>query len=202
MVSVNFAENLKKIREKKGISKAELARRVGVSDVTAGQWESGKISPRMGKVEMIADALGVETDDLIFDIGSAKASESNLSFSLKKYNEEQPIETPGCIAKKHPNAFFLEVANDSINKIIPAGAYVLIDPTMTASNSDLVAAHIEGIGITLMRYYRLQNTLVLEPDSYNHQNSALTFDWNNEISTKVNILGKVVWYMSPFNTKY
>src|SRR5690348_1695998 len=66
VANINFADNLRRLREARDMTKTELAKRIGVSDVTLGHWEIGKISPRMGKVEMIAEILGVTTDDLLF----------------------------------------------------------------------------------------------------------------------------------------
>ena len=66
MTDIYLNKNLRILREKKGISKEELGRRVGVSGVTIGYWETGKTVPRMGKVERIAQLLGVTTDELLF----------------------------------------------------------------------------------------------------------------------------------------
>ena len=66
MKDIYLGKNIKSLREKKGLSKEELGRRVGVSGVTIGYWESGKTAPRMGKVEHIAEILGVTVDELLF----------------------------------------------------------------------------------------------------------------------------------------
>lgn len=67
MKKIYFAENLKRYREEKKLSKEELGARVGVSGVTVGYWEAGRNEPRMGKVELIAQVLDVTIDDLLFD---------------------------------------------------------------------------------------------------------------------------------------
>ncbi len=66
MKKIDFAHNLKRYREAKGMNKQELGARIGVSDVTVGYWESGRNEPRMGKVEQIAEILEVSVDDLLF----------------------------------------------------------------------------------------------------------------------------------------
>ncbi|GJM84091.1 hypothetical protein HMSSN139_65870 [Paenibacillus sp. HMSSN-139] len=66
MKTIRFAENLKRIREWRDLTKEELGERVGVSGVTIGYWETGRNEPRMGKVEQVANVLNVDIDDLLF----------------------------------------------------------------------------------------------------------------------------------------
>lgn len=86
MKTIRFAENLKRIREWREISKEELGERVGVSGVTIGYWENGRNEPRMGKVELIADVLNVNIDDLLFsnDMDEIKANADKLMSEEKK----------------------------------------------------------------------------------------------------------------------
>ena len=79
MKTIRFAENLKRIREWRGLTKEELGDRVGVSGVTIGYWETGRNEPRMGKVEQIAYVLNVDIDDLLFseDFEQIKAHTAN-----------------------------------------------------------------------------------------------------------------------------
>ncbi|MFD1179666.1 helix-turn-helix domain-containing protein [Paenibacillus puldeungensis] len=67
MKTIRFAENLKRIREWRELTKEELGERIGVSGVTVGYWESGRNEPRMGKVQQIANVLNVDLDDLLFN---------------------------------------------------------------------------------------------------------------------------------------
>ncbi|MDN4069986.1 helix-turn-helix transcriptional regulator [Paenibacillus vini] len=86
MKTIRFAENLKRIREWREISKEELGERVGVSGVTVGYWETGRNEPRMGKVELIAGVLNVSIDDLLFsnDMNEIKANADKLMSEEKK----------------------------------------------------------------------------------------------------------------------
>ena len=60
-----FAENLREIMKEKGISQQTLAQIVGVSDASVSFWLSGQKYPTPGKVQKIADYLGVRKSQLI-----------------------------------------------------------------------------------------------------------------------------------------
>jgi transcriptional regulator with XRE-family HTH domain len=61
-----IAKNIKKYREKKGISQDKLSKLAGITLHTITKIESGATSdPRIETVKKIANALGVSVDDLI-----------------------------------------------------------------------------------------------------------------------------------------
>ncbi|MGC8651182.1 MAG: helix-turn-helix domain-containing protein [Minisyncoccia bacterium] len=61
-----IAKNIKKYREKKGISQDKLSKLAGITLHTITKIESGATpDPRIETVKKIADALGVSIDDLI-----------------------------------------------------------------------------------------------------------------------------------------
>lgn len=53
------------LRESKGWSKAELARRADLNASTVGQIEAGRLRPYPGQVAKLARALGVPEDQLL-----------------------------------------------------------------------------------------------------------------------------------------
>lgn len=62
-----IGENIRRLREAREMTQEQLAERIGVTRPTVTQWETGWSQPRMGKVEQIAAALGVEPMDLLSD---------------------------------------------------------------------------------------------------------------------------------------
>ena len=60
-----FAERLKMLREKTGMSVDELAEKSGVSRTTLFSWESTKRSPVNEELLQVADALGVTVRTLM-----------------------------------------------------------------------------------------------------------------------------------------
>ena len=97
MKNIYFAENLKRFREIKGLTKEELGERVGVSGAMVGYWESKKNEPRMGRVQLIADILDVGIDELLFSeppqAGTAFQMPNNIS-DIKKRGIEAVLSMP------------------------------------------------------------------------------------------------------------
>ena len=63
--TMSFSELLKQCRKQKGISQAELASKLGVTQQAVGKWESGKSSPDPATVARIAEILSTTADFLL-----------------------------------------------------------------------------------------------------------------------------------------
>lgn len=61
-----FGENLKRIRESKGMSQEDLARNIHICRESVSKWETGKVSPQVKWVYEIAEVLRVNPTDLIW----------------------------------------------------------------------------------------------------------------------------------------
>lgn len=59
-----IGENIKSLRESRGLTQAKLGDAVGVSDKAVSTWESGKREPRMGTTEKLAEFFGVTVSAL------------------------------------------------------------------------------------------------------------------------------------------
>ena len=61
-----FAERFKQLREESGLTQEELARRLGVSKGTVGNYEAGTRTPRkLADLNSLADYFNVEIDYLL-----------------------------------------------------------------------------------------------------------------------------------------
>lgn len=56
---------LTSLRECKGMSRADLARRAGLGGATVQQWEAGTRSPQVDTLALVAKTLGVTMGDLV-----------------------------------------------------------------------------------------------------------------------------------------
>ena len=65
MDSYITASAIKKLREKKGITQAELAQKIGVSDKTVSKWETAKGLPDISLIEPLAKELGVSVIEIL-----------------------------------------------------------------------------------------------------------------------------------------
>ena len=129
---MSFSELLKQCRKQKGISQAELASKLGVTQQAVGKWESGKSSPDPATVARIAEILSTTADfllglyrpvsnvttpeerffgnyaeSLIPVIGTVKAGYGALAFEEDYGQEYARVKDPS-------NYFYLVVRGDSM----------------------------------------------------------------------------------------
>ena len=58
-------EALRRIRESRGLSQAELARRARVGRSSLIDWEAGRTTPRSKPLQRVAEVLGVAMEELL-----------------------------------------------------------------------------------------------------------------------------------------
>jgi len=68
------------VREFRGMSQAELARRSGIGQSTLSQWESGEHKPRFEQLKKVLDALEINHEQLYQDFDEVFIREA-----LEKY---------------------------------------------------------------------------------------------------------------------
>jgi transcriptional regulator with XRE-family HTH domain len=71
-----FSANLSYMRQREGMTQAELAERIGISQTILSQYELGKRNPSADVHARLAEALGVTMDDLMY--GEVKGVKSNV----------------------------------------------------------------------------------------------------------------------------
>ena len=81
-----FSRNLKRLMDKKQVSRKDIADFLGISYFTVSDWVNGKKYPRMDKVELLANYFGVLKSDLIEEQSNVN---SLLTVSITK--DEQKL---------------------------------------------------------------------------------------------------------------
>ena len=64
-----ISENIRKLREKFGITQKDLAEIAGVTDKAVSTWELGTYEPRMGAIQKISDHFGIQKSNIIEENG-------------------------------------------------------------------------------------------------------------------------------------
>ena len=179
---MSFSELLKQCRKKQGVSQAELASRLGVTQQAVGKWETGRSTPDPQTVARLAEILDTPSDVLLglrkepgvsaavgrnaFSrytesqipvVGTVRAGYGALAFE-EDYGKEY-----ACV-KDPKNYFFLVVKGDSMEPRISDGDLALVHRQNTLDNGDLgvLVYGADGEG-TLKKYIQRGNSVVLQP---------------------------------------
>lgn len=108
---------------------------------------------------------------------------------------------PEEVAERHPDSVLMRVAGNSVNRRLRDGMYALIDladrePT---NERDLFAVCVNGDTATLKRVRKLANGIELMPDSYDPTIRSIVYDYNDEDTPQVTIIGKAVYPVAPLD---
>ena len=60
-----FCKRLRELRLEQGLSKAQLAKNINVSDVAVSRWENGKRTPNIEQLRKLALFFNVSSDYLL-----------------------------------------------------------------------------------------------------------------------------------------
>ena len=99
-----FADTMKKLREEKGLSQNEIAKRMYVTRTAVSRWESGHRLPDAAMITRLSDVLGVDV---------------NILFSAAAQSDESPI-----VIMVDDNKVFLNDGMPIIEEVIPNAAVI------------------------------------------------------------------------------
>lgn len=206
----SIKDNIKRLREQSGLSQEELGVKIGKTRSAVSQYESGKIVPRMGVIEDLAVIFQVQKSDIlgeqpkvvpgaIFPTASPRATAPLLG-RVHAGSAQEPevledeIELPHGIRTAHPNAYFLQVEGDCMDKVYPEGCYILVDPDREPASGSIAAVAIDGCDAVMRRLLRTPSTMVLAPESTNPGHEDIVITASDEHS--VELIGTVVWFQA------
>lgn len=218
---MSIGKNIKKLRELHNLSQKELAEIAGVSDKAVSTWENEVKDPRMGAIQKIADHFGILKSDIIEDKMDVLSKKPHAPKNIEGHSVRMPllgsiaaglpldmapiqewVNVPREVAERYPHAFLVKVNGDSMNKLIPSNVLALIDPTQEVRNGDVAAVAVNGYDATLKRFFKFQNGITLEPESFNPKHKTQYYDAKTQEHTPIHIKGKLVWYMPPLDIKF
>lgn len=212
---MSIAKNIKRLREAHDMTQEELAKAIGMSRPAVTQWETGWSQPRMGTIEKLADFFKVSKLEIIGDDDDRAASLPEGAMPVYSSGEatvplltlgrvhageltdeeeaEGRVEVPASVCSRHPRAFALLVEGSCMDRVIPEGAHVLVDPDREPRNGSIAVVETEGYRAVMRRWYRGSSTLMLAADSHEDQDD-MVFGVDDG---PVRVVGTVVWWQAP-----
>ena len=201
-----FKDNLKKAREMSGISQAKLASMLNITQSAVTHWEGGNRQPDIDTINRLADIFGVSVD---FLIGTTTVPDGVVVNRITVMTSRVPVygsipagtpfeaiqdilddvQIPDWLAKKK-DLFGLKVVGDSMNKVVPDGFIAVLQKTDLLENGEIGAVLVNGFDATLKKFYKLTDSIVLEPLSYNPEHMPMMI---NPGGYEVKIIGKLLW---------
>lgn len=202
---------IKEIRQKRGITQAELAKQIGIAQNTLSYWENGKYDVDNDSLKKIADYFQVSTDYLLAHSHSS-TSEALPAFDNIFRIEKKRFPLLGEIACGEPiyaeeehesyilagsdleADFCLRAKGDSmVNARILDGDIVFIKKTPMVNNGEIAAVIIdEEATLKRVYYYAESAKLILTPENPKYEPLVYVGEELNSI----HIIGKAVAFHS------
>ncbi|MDY4014380.1 LexA family transcriptional regulator [Parafannyhessea umbonata] len=199
-------------RNAKGWSQKDLAKKIGTTQQQIARYESGANDVKSSVLLKLSAALGVTVSYLL-------ALDDDPSFVSVVSSDTVPVPVLGRIAAgtpraafsqsddyhdtqrglvaSHPHAFWLVVAGNSMNRLFPEGALVLVDPDVEVHSGDVGAIFVNGDDATIKRVYFEDGTVRLHPESWDPDYRDRTIDPSDPDAPAVRVIGRAVSYTAP-----
>lgn len=205
---------IREVREEKGMTQTDLAKRMGTTQQNIQRWETEQVNMRaetlvrMSRVlgKSVAYLLGVAPEGMSpiadeYEVPLYESIAAGMPIEMIPVNETFAI--PGSLHDRYPKAFLLKVAGESMNRILPNGSYALIDPCETVDEDGRpYAVRIDHRDATIKRVHMLAHGVQLIPDSNDPTYHPMVYDDTDPDSDDVAIIGRVVWYCIPYDWQF
>ena len=197
----NTGEMIKYYRKKLGLTQEELGNYVGVQKSAIAKYENGRIENlKRTTIEKLSELFGILPSELL-GISATNNVMSNTTNVIGVVPAGTPLEAiediigeieyPSRFANKQ--VFALQIKGDSMNKVLPDGCIGLFEKTSTLENGEIGAIMVNGDDATVKKFYRLTDSYVLEPLSFNPEQHPLII---KDGTDPVSVIGKLIWYCS------
>ncbi len=219
-MSTFIGNNIHSIRVDYGLTQAQFAEATDLSQTSISSWECGKSIPRLGSAQLIMDAFpDLRMDDIYSQtLGYARRVLRTTSDAPDSHQVPVPLfgsiaagkpidmlesdslyPVPAVLAKRYPRSFFLKVQGESMNRKLPNGCYVLVDPDVADAVDGKVYAVCVGTSeATVKRVRKQEDGIVLQPDSFDPSYEPQVFS-DAESNQTLSIIGRVVWFCVPYD---
>lgn len=197
-------------RAAKGWSQQQLADAIGATQQSIQRYESGARDIKTSVILKLSSALGVTVSYLLGMDGEQSGQSKSFvpvplygsvaaGTPMEMVEAEEMKEAPARFVIADPDAYLVRVRGSSMNRIIHDGSYALVSPHDTALNDrDMFLVAVNGDEATIKHVRRLENGIELVPDSYDPTFRPKVFDFGEEGTPPVSIMGKIVWWCAEF----
>lgn len=211
---MEFSTRLKRIRLDSGLTQAELADKLGITNRAVGAWESGRSKPRLDKMKelavlfdtTVADLMGEDATEAVRPNGAQYVTlpvlvAGHAGEFTDEFGPDEVADVPISVLERvnDPDAYLMRVRGSCMNRRFADGENALLSPRCEPRNGDAVAAEYNGEMI-LRSYYRGASTLVLSPDSYEDGYTDIVFD--DPENASVSFRGVVKWHQASEVKRY
>ncbi len=212
---MKLMDKLRLLRETRGWTKRDVARRAGVAYTTYAEYEGKKrqCKPTIKHAQAIAKAFGLSADYLLDEtkgyppppetqsppsliniIGLVSAGETEIAYDDAGLpvggSIEEPLERPYDV--KDANAYGLLIEGNSMLPGYPKGTKVVVCPSETVKTGDIVICRLQSTGKVYIKEVKFQGDMVIL-SSHNTANYAPM-----AVSSKdILFCHKVVWVRRP-----
>lgn len=214
---MGLPENIDALLVKFDINQDALARVADVSPSTVTRWRQGA-QMRKEPLSKICAYFDLKEDDLLATEGGLASKEHSPAKTPHVLSMTEvplfgsiaagtPLDMESCdvrylvptdVISRHPGAFLLKVEGESMNRVLPNGCYALVEPCSDVRNDNMpYAVCVNGYSATIKRIHRLSNGFELVPDSIDPTYRPKVYDYGDEGTETISIIGEVVWYCLP-----
>ncbi len=198
-------ERLKILRQKHGLTQAELGEKIGVNQNTISNWESGKRNADFPNLSKLAEMFKCTTDYLLEVSDVESVSKKGVQIPVLGYVKAGiPIERIQEIVDyeeisedmaKKGDFFGLKVKGDSMEPRIKDGDVVIVrkQPDILSGEVAIVCV---GDDVTIKEVSKSRSGITLVP--YNHAYRVMNFTNSEVRNLPVTVIGKVVELRARF----
>ncbi len=195
-----FSKQIKALRKERKLSQAQLAQDLNLTQQAIGKWETGKSTPDIATLSILANYFNTTVD---FLAGVNTASSINQQDSKNQvlvpiigtvragYNAFAFNEDLGYEYANVPSSedyFFLSVKGDSMEPRILDGDLALVKKQASLNDGDLGVIIYGDEEATLKKFIHKGNTVILQAFNQSYESKIFV----NEEINDLNIVGKVI----------
>lgn len=204
-----FGKRLKDLRLKAGLTQGQVILKlqntfnIDITQASLSKYESGTHEPNLKTLKVLAEIYNVDPTELLF---LEEKNPMTMTFTVPVFGHipaGTPFEAiqdildevsiPEWLSKKK-DLFGLKVVGDSMNRVLPDGCIAVLQKTNVLNNGDIGAILVNGYDATIKKFFKLTDSIVLEPLSFNPDHKPIIIENGQETVVPI---GKLLWYCAP-----